>query len=75
MSLERMADGIYLVWDDFQFYNALGFHIYFNDDAMEKVVHIQAWTLGIGETVWHHCKKLSYLSPLKHQTSLFRLMH
>lgn len=28
-----------------------GFHVYFNDDAMEEVVHIQAWTLGIGETV------------------------
>ncbi|KAI0031185.1 hypothetical protein K488DRAFT_79220 [Vararia minispora EC-137] len=37
-------------FDDFEFYNALGFHLYFNDDRMEKLAHIQAWTLGIGET-------------------------
>ena len=43
--------GYVLVWNKFQFYNATGFHVYFNDDAMEKIVHIQAWTLGIGETV------------------------
>lgn len=28
-----------------------GFHVFFNDDALEEVVHIQAWTLGLGETV------------------------
>ncbi|KAI0084960.1 hypothetical protein BDY19DRAFT_987261 [Irpex rosettiformis] len=39
------------LWNDFQFFNATGYHVYFNDDAMEKVVHIQAWTLGLGETV------------------------
>lgn len=29
-----------------------GFYVYFNDDSMEELVHIQAWTLGIGETVF-----------------------
>lgn len=42
------------LWDDFEFYNMTGFHVYFNDDAMEEVVHIQAWTLGIGETARFH---------------------
>ncbi|VDB88530.1 unnamed protein product [Peniophora sp. CBMAI 1063] len=41
-------------WDDFEFYNALGFHVYFNDDSVEKIVHIQAWTLGLGETARFH---------------------
>ncbi|KAH7924398.1 hypothetical protein BV22DRAFT_1013346 [Leucogyrophana mollusca] len=45
------------LWDDFQFFNATGFHVYFNDDAMEEIVHIQAWTLGIGETVDNHMDK------------------
>lgn len=39
------------VWNDFQFFNVTGFHVYFNDDDLEKVVHIQAWTLGLSETV------------------------
>ncbi|KAI0314587.1 hypothetical protein OF83DRAFT_1174605, partial [Amylostereum chailletii] len=42
------------LWDDFQFFNATGFYVYFNDDAMEEIVHIQAWTLGIGETARFH---------------------
>lgn len=28
-----------------------GFYVYFNDDLLEEVVHIQAWTLDMGETV------------------------
>ena len=40
-----------IVWKDFEFYNFTGFHIYFNDDAMEEICHMQAWTLGLGETV------------------------
>lgn len=36
-----------------------GFYVYFNDDAMEEVAHMQAWTLGIGETV---SKYLSFYS-------------
>jgi hypothetical protein len=39
------------VWNDFEFYNMTGFHIYFNDDTMEEICHMQAWTLGLGETV------------------------
>ncbi|KIJ62442.1 hypothetical protein HYDPIDRAFT_169112 [Hydnomerulius pinastri MD-312] len=39
---------------DFEFYNLTGFQVYFNDDAMEKVVHIQAWTLGLRETARFH---------------------
>ncbi|KZV82026.1 hypothetical protein EXIGLDRAFT_844120 [Exidia glandulosa HHB12029] len=42
------------LWNDFEFYNASGFHIYFNDDWMDRIVHIQAWTLGIGETARFH---------------------
>lgn len=42
------------LWNDFEFYNLVGFSVYFNDDAVEKVVHIQAWTLGIGETARFH---------------------
>jgi hypothetical protein len=42
---------IILVWNDFEFYNMTGFYVYFNDDMMQEVVHMQAWTLGIGETV------------------------
>ncbi|KAH7098726.1 hypothetical protein BKA62DRAFT_622263 [Auriculariales sp. MPI-PUGE-AT-0066] len=37
-------------WNDFEFYNAFGFHVYFNDDPMDRICHIQAWTLGLGET-------------------------
>ncbi|KAL6304158.1 hypothetical protein BKA93DRAFT_785315 [Sparassis latifolia] len=42
------------LWNDFEFYNMTGFYVYFNDDAMQRVVHIQAWTLGIGETARFH---------------------
>lgn len=38
----------------FEFYNMTGFHVYFDDDAMDRVVHIQAWTLGLGETTRFH---------------------
>ncbi|KAJ7660887.1 hypothetical protein DFH06DRAFT_1400283 [Mycena polygramma] len=38
------------LWNDFEFYNMTGFHIYFNDDTMEEICHMQAWTLGLGET-------------------------
>lgn len=41
------------LWDDFEFYNLVGFYVYFND-SMDEVVHIQAWTLGIGETARFH---------------------
>ncbi|KZV78152.1 hypothetical protein EXIGLDRAFT_847778 [Exidia glandulosa HHB12029] len=41
-------------WNDFEFYNASGIHVYFNDDWMDRIVHIQAWTLGIGETARFH---------------------
>jgi hypothetical protein len=51
------------VWNDFEFYNLVGFSVYFNDDAMEKVVHIQAWTLGIGETVSKRVANFA-ISPL-----------
>ncbi|KDQ54530.1 hypothetical protein JAAARDRAFT_396980 [Jaapia argillacea MUCL 33604] len=42
------------LWDDFEFYNMTGFYVFFNDDAMEEIVHMQAWTLGIGETARFH---------------------
>ncbi|KAJ7107338.1 hypothetical protein C8R44DRAFT_637345 [Mycena epipterygia] len=42
------------LWNDFEFYNMTGFHIYFNDDAMEEICHMQAWTLGLGETARFH---------------------
>lgn len=41
------------LWDDFEFYNLIGFYVYFND-SVDEVVHIQAWTLGIGETARFH---------------------
>ncbi|KAI6025448.1 hypothetical protein EDC04DRAFT_240280 [Pisolithus marmoratus] len=39
---------------DFEFYNMTGFYVYFDDEAMDQVVHIQAWTLGLGETARFH---------------------
>ncbi|KAF7984115.1 hypothetical protein HWV62_16736 [Athelia sp. TMB] len=42
------------LWKDFEFYNFTGFHVYFNDDAMEEICHMQAWTLGLGETARFH---------------------
>jgi len=42
------------LWDDFEFYNMTGFYVYFNDDAMEEICHMQAWTLGVGETARFH---------------------
>ncbi|THV03946.1 hypothetical protein K435DRAFT_835549 [Dendrothele bispora CBS 962.96] len=50
IKVDRLAWATSRLWNDFEFYNAIGFHVFFNDDVMEKVVHIQAWTLGIGET-------------------------
>ncbi|KAJ8082437.1 hypothetical protein PM082_008292 [Marasmius tenuissimus] len=41
-------------WSKFEFYNATGFHVSFNDDSFDNVVHIQAWTLGLGETARFH---------------------
>ncbi|KAI8970758.1 hypothetical protein BD414DRAFT_233610 [Trametes punicea] len=38
-------------WDGFEFYNMRGFHVYFGDDSLEKLCHVQLWTLGLGETV------------------------
>jgi len=46
----------------FEFYNMTGFHVYFDDDAMDRVVHIQAWTLGLGETVSGFTGQLIYTS-------------
>ncbi|KAF9473550.1 hypothetical protein BDN70DRAFT_964836 [Pholiota conissans] len=46
------------LFDDFEFYNMSGFHLYFNDDSMEEICHMQAWTLGVGETSFceiHYC--------------------
>lgn len=42
------------LWDKFEFYNVTGFHVFFNDDSFENVVHMQAWTLGLGETARFH---------------------
>ncbi|KAF5346222.1 hypothetical protein D9758_014383 [Tetrapyrgos nigripes] len=42
------------LWDNFEFYNVTGFHIHFNDDSFERIVHTQAWTLGLGETARFH---------------------
>ncbi|KAK1231003.1 hypothetical protein PQX77_005890 [Marasmius sp. AFHP31] len=41
-------------WNEFEFYNVTGFHVFFNDDSFDNVVHIQAWTLGLGETARFH---------------------
>ncbi|TDL21830.1 hypothetical protein BD410DRAFT_789214 [Rickenella mellea] len=42
------------LWNGFEFFNATGFHIRFNDSPMGEIVHVQAWTLGIGETARFH---------------------
>jgi hypothetical protein len=47
---QELLANFHAVWNDFEFYNLVGFYVYFND-SMDEVVHIQAWTLGIGETV------------------------
>jgi len=39
---------------DFEFYNMTGFYLHFNDKAMEQICHMQAWTLGMGETARFH---------------------
>ncbi|KAK7055209.1 hypothetical protein R3P38DRAFT_2760456 [Favolaschia claudopus] len=50
-----------LVWNDFEFYNVTGFHVHFNDDSFERIVHMQAWTLGLGETArFHNHSDLSF---------------
>ena len=47
----------FAVWDNFEFYNMTGVHFFFNDDSMEEICHMQAWTLGLGETVRSFCSK------------------
>ncbi|EJD34921.1 hypothetical protein AURDEDRAFT_154969 [Auricularia subglabra TFB-10046 SS5] len=41
-------------WDGFEFYNMTGFHVFFGDGAMDKICHIQLWTLGLYETARFH---------------------
>ncbi|CDO68224.1 hypothetical protein BN946_scf184913.g14 [Trametes cinnabarina] len=41
-------------WDGFEFYNMTGFHVHFGDDTLDKLCHIQLWTLGMGETARFH---------------------
>ncbi|KAJ7175097.1 hypothetical protein C8R43DRAFT_1057751 [Mycena crocata] len=43
-----------VLWNGFEFYNMTGYHIYFDDDAMAEICHMQAWTLGLGETARFH---------------------
>lgn len=45
------ADGGHSDWDNFEFFNMTGLHLVFGDDSMDKLCHIQLWTLGLGETV------------------------
>ncbi|KAF7354079.1 Aldos-2-ulose dehydratase [Mycena venus] len=40
------------LWNGFEFYNMTGFHIHFNDGV--EICHMQAWTLGRGETARFH---------------------
>jgi aldos-2-ulose dehydratase len=42
------------LWNDFEFYNMTGVHFFFNDDSMEEICHMQAWTLGLCETARFH---------------------
>ncbi|KAG8679652.1 hypothetical protein FRC09_018823 [Ceratobasidium sp. 395] len=37
---------------DWPFYNLVGYHVLYDDDSLTNFCHIQAWTLGIGETWW-----------------------
>ncbi|KAI9065003.1 hypothetical protein FKP32DRAFT_1675136 [Trametes sanguinea] len=41
-------------WNGFEFYNMTGFHVHFGDDTLDKLCHIQLWTLGMGETARFH---------------------
>ncbi|KAG8745036.1 hypothetical protein FRC10_009010 [Ceratobasidium sp. 414] len=36
------------------FYNLVGYHILYDDDSLTNFCHIQAWTLGVGETAAFH---------------------
>ncbi|KAG8718990.1 hypothetical protein FRC08_003912 [Ceratobasidium sp. 394] len=36
------------------FYNLIGYHVVYDDRPTDKICHIQAWTLGIGETAAFH---------------------
>lgn len=36
------------------FYNAVGFHVLYDDDSLTNLCHIQAWTLGQGQTAAFH---------------------
>ncbi|KAG8679643.1 hypothetical protein FRC09_018828, partial [Ceratobasidium sp. 395] len=37
---------------DWPFYNLVGYHVLYDDDSLTNFCHIQAWTLGVGETWW-----------------------
>ncbi|KAG5730224.1 hypothetical protein E4T56_gene11637 [Termitomyces sp. T112] len=50
-TLDWASNGL---WNDFEFYNVTGFNVCFNNYPWEHVVHIQAWTLGLGETARFH---------------------
>ncbi|KAG9118789.1 hypothetical protein FRC07_006523 [Ceratobasidium sp. 392] len=39
---------------DWPFYNLVGYHVLYDDDSLTNFCHIQAWTLGIGETAAFH---------------------
>ncbi|KAF8600871.1 hypothetical protein BDV93DRAFT_558972 [Ceratobasidium sp. AG-I] len=39
---------------DWPFYNAVGFHVLYDDDSLTNFCHIQAWTLGQGQTAAFH---------------------
>ncbi|KAK7680823.1 hypothetical protein QCA50_016133 [Cerrena zonata] len=39
------------MWDKFLYYNARGFSVRFHGTTSENLVHVQAWALGVGETV------------------------
>ncbi|KAG9122021.1 hypothetical protein FRC07_001765 [Ceratobasidium sp. 392] len=36
------------------FYNLVGYHVLYDDDSLTNFCHIQAWTLGVGETAAFH---------------------
>ncbi|KAI0777979.1 hypothetical protein BC629DRAFT_1582828 [Irpex lacteus] len=55
-----------VMWNDFQFFNVTGFHVYFNDDDLEKVVHIRPGRLGLAKRYEH----LQYVYVEKNSTLL-----
>jgi len=42
------------LWNDFEFYNMTGIYFFFHDNSTHDICHMQAWTLGIGETARFH---------------------